>query len=146
MLIAEFKRSDQNSYVESDLIKLGKQMKFTMNKLVSDGVAKPKVCGVHCEGNNLHTYVMDLASPKVYRMINVAKVKLFVNLDQISLLPSILAHLMCLKNVALETALKIETAIVSGCATLKRPAPCPPLHWLSNDSYVLSRATKKQKK
>ena len=63
-----------------------------------------------CEGNNLHTYVMDLASPKVYRMINVAKVKLFVNLDQIFLLPRILAHLMCLKNIALETALKIETS------------------------------------
>jgi hypothetical protein len=130
VLIAEFKRPDQNSYVESDLIKLGKQMKLTMSKLVSDGIVKLKVYGVHCEGSNLYTYVMDLASPKVYRMINVAKVKLFGNLDQISLLPRILTHLMCLKNFALETALKIETAITSNCATLKRPAPCPPLYWL----------------
>ncbi|KAG0770603.1 hypothetical protein G6F57_000074 [Rhizopus arrhizus] len=124
VLIAEFKRPDQNSYVESDLIKLGKQMKFTMSKLVSDGIVKLKVYGVHCEGSNLYTYVMDLASPKVYRMINVAKVKLFGNLEQISLLPRILTHLMCLKNFAL------ETAITSNCAFLKRPAPCPPLYWL----------------
>ncbi|KAG1146678.1 hypothetical protein G6F38_004762 [Rhizopus arrhizus] len=73
VLIAEFKRPDQNSYVESDLIKVGKQMKLTMSKLVSDGIVKLKVYGVHCEGSNLYTYVMDLASPKVYRMINVAK-------------------------------------------------------------------------
>lgn len=89
---------------------------------------------------------MELASPKVYRMINVAKVKLFGKLDQISLLPRILTHLMYLKNVDFEAALKIETAAVSSCATLKLPAICPPLYWLSNDSYVLSHPTKKQKK
>ncbi|KAI7873714.1 uncharacterized protein EV154DRAFT_527817 [Mucor mucedo] len=130
VLIAEFKHSEQNSYVESDLLKLGKQMKLTLNKLISDGINNPKVCGVHREGLNLNTYVMDLISPKVYRMINVAKVKLFVNLDQISLLPRVLAHLICLKNIALETSQKIENVIVSGCATLKRPAPSPPLSWL----------------
>ncbi|KAI8983576.1 hypothetical protein BDB01DRAFT_698700, partial [Pilobolus umbonatus] len=143
ILIAEFKQFDQNSYVESDLIKLGKQMKFTLNKLVSNGVIQPKVCGIHCEGDTLFTYVMDLASPKVYRMINAAKIKLFRNLDQISLLPSILTHLICLKNIALETALKIEKTTLSGCTTLKRTAPCPPLHWLSHDSVVLTRTTKK---
>ncbi|KAI8874987.1 hypothetical protein K501DRAFT_162714, partial [Backusella circina FSU 941] len=64
-------------------------------------------------------YVMDLISPKVYRMIS---------------------------NIAHESALKIETTVISTCANLKRPAPCPPLYWLSNDSFVLSRATKKLKK
>lgn len=146
VLIAEFKPLDQNSYVESDLLKLGKQVKLTLNKVVSDGVVRPKVCGVLCESSNLSTYVMDLASPQVYRMINVTKVKLFVNLSQISLLPRLIAHLMRLKNIALETALKIETAVVSSFNTLKRPSPSPPLNWLSNDSYVLSRSTKKQKK
>ncbi|CAO3690315.1 unnamed protein product [Rhizopus stolonifer] len=124
VLIAEFKRSNQNSFVESDLLKLGKQIKLTINKLVSSGVVKLKVCGVHCEGDNLNTYVMDLVSPKVYRMINIAKIKLFEKLDQISLLPRILAHLICLKNVVLETALKIEAAAVSGWTNSKRLAPC----------------------
>ncbi|CAO3703196.1 unnamed protein product [Rhizopus stolonifer] len=146
VLISEFKHADQNSYVESDLVKLAKQMRFTMNDLISSGVVEPKVCGIHCEGNNLHTYVMDLISPKVYRMISIAKLKLFANLDQITFLPNILTHLICLKNIAHESALKIETAVISTCDTLKRPVPCPPLHWLSSDSFVLSRATKKQKK
>ncbi|KAI8379916.1 hypothetical protein EDC96DRAFT_454738 [Choanephora cucurbitarum] len=55
---------------------------------------------------------MNLASPKIYRIIN---------------------------NVALETDSKIETAIVLGCTTLKRSAPCLPLHWLSINAYALSR-------
>ncbi|KAI8083390.1 uncharacterized protein B0P05DRAFT_537110 [Gilbertella persicaria] len=146
VLISEFKPTDQHSYVESDLVKLAKQMKLTLNNLVLSGVVEPKVCGIRCEGNNLHTYVMDLVSPKVYRMKSASKLKLFGDLDQTTLLPSILTHLISLKNVAHETALKIETAVVSTCDTLKRPAPCPPLNWLSSDSFVLSRATKKQKK
>ncbi|KAI8379917.1 hypothetical protein EDC96DRAFT_413888, partial [Choanephora cucurbitarum] len=44
VLIAEFKRPDQNSYIEPDLMKFGKQMKLTLNNLVSSGVADPKVC------------------------------------------------------------------------------------------------------
>ncbi|KAI9473812.1 MAG: hypothetical protein EXX96DRAFT_621443 [Benjaminiella poitrasii] len=146
VVVSEFKAADQNSYVESDLVKLAKQMRLTMNELVLSGVVEPKVCGIHCEGNSLHTYVMDLISPKVYRMISVAKLKLFGDLAQITCLPSILTHLMCLKNIAHESALKIETAVVSTCANLKRPAPCPPLYWLSKDFFVLSRATKKLKK
>lgn len=70
ILIAELKPTEQNSYVELDFIKLVKQMKETLNKLIINGVAKPKVCGVHCEGENVHINVMDLPSPKVYRIIN----------------------------------------------------------------------------
>ncbi|KAL0080403.1 hypothetical protein J3Q64DRAFT_1247717 [Phycomyces blakesleeanus] len=125
--ISEFKHVDQNSYVESDLVKLAKQTKFTMNNLISSGVVEPKVCGIHREGNNLHTYVMDLVSPKVYRMISVAKLKLFGNLDQITLLPRILTHLISLKNFACESALKIETSVISTGSTLKQPAPLPTL-------------------
>ncbi|KAI8882113.1 hypothetical protein K501DRAFT_251935 [Backusella circina FSU 941] len=95
ILIAEFKPTEQNSYVESDLIKLSKQMKDTLNKLVIKGVTKPRICGIHCEGENVHTYVMDLPSPKLYRIINASKIKLFKNLDQMSLLPNIITHLLC---------------------------------------------------
>ncbi|CAO3703716.1 unnamed protein product, partial [Rhizopus stolonifer] len=146
ILIAEFKPTENNSYVELDLIKLAKQMKATLNKLITSGVTKPKVCGVHCEGEDVHTYVMDLPSPKLYRMINASKVKLFKNLDQISLLPSVITHMMCLKGVTSETASKIETAVFYNYSNLKRPVPLPPLNWLSNDSAVLSRVPKKQMK
>ncbi|MEG2254765.1 MAG: hypothetical protein RSC33_05515, partial [Vagococcus sp.] len=94
-LIAVFEPTEQNSYVESDLVKLAKQMKETLNKLIMDGVVKPKVCGVHCEEEN----VMDLLSPKLYRLINGSKVKLFKNIDQISLLPNVITYLLWLKEI-----------------------------------------------
>ncbi|OAC98167.1 hypothetical protein MUCCIDRAFT_115687 [Mucor lusitanicus CBS 277.49] len=145
VLIAEFKPTEKNSYVESDLIKLAKQMKETLNKLITNGVTKPKVCGVHCEGENIYTYVMDLPSPKLYRVINASKIKLFKNVDQMSLLPNVIKHLLCLKEVALETATKIEAASLYSHSHLKRPVSNPPMNWLSSGNVVLSRTPKKQK-
>jgi hypothetical protein len=110
IVIAEFKPTEKNSHVESDLVKLAREMKGTLNKLVMKGAVQPRVCGIHCQGENVLTYIMDLPSPKLYRLINVSKIKLFKNLDQISLLPNVITHLLCLKNVASETATKIEDA------------------------------------
>lgn len=101
--------TEQNSYVESDLVKLAKQMKVALNALVVEGVTKPKVCGVHYEGENVETYAMDISSPRLYRLTNASKIKLFKNLDQISLLPNAITHSLCIKGVAVETATKIET-------------------------------------
>ncbi|KAG1056192.1 hypothetical protein G6F43_001898 [Rhizopus delemar] len=70
VLIAEFKPTEKNSNVESDLVKLAKQMKEILNKLIINGAMKPKVCGIHCEGENVQTYVMDIPSPRLYRIIN----------------------------------------------------------------------------
>lgn len=53
ILITVFKPTEQNSYVESDLVKLSKQIKDTLNKLVIKGVTKPRICGIHCEGENV---------------------------------------------------------------------------------------------
>lgn len=89
---------------------------------------------------------MDLPSPKLYRMANVSKIKLFKNLDQIYLLPSVITHLLYLKTVASQTASKIETAVLSKYNNLKRPVPIPPLDWLSNESVTVSRIPEKQKK
>ncbi|KAI9029868.1 hypothetical protein CLU79DRAFT_695370 [Phycomyces nitens] len=46
VLIAEFKHKEQNSYIESDLVKLAKQMKSTLNTLIINRASKPKVCGI----------------------------------------------------------------------------------------------------
>ncbi|KAI8646947.1 hypothetical protein BD408DRAFT_409486 [Parasitella parasitica] len=146
IIIAEFKPTEKNSYVESDLVKLAQQMKVTLNEMIMNGVSKPEVCGVHCEGENVYTYIMDLPSPKLYRLANASKIKLFKSLDQISLLPSVITHLLCLKNVASKTATKVETASLYSYNNLKRPAPNPPEEWLSSVKAVLSRLPKKQKK
>ncbi|KAG2203921.1 hypothetical protein INT47_007504 [Mucor saturninus] len=144
--IAEFKPTENNSYVESDLVKLAKQIKDILNKLIINGVKKPKACVVLCEGPNIQTFVMDFPSPKLYRTINASKVKLFKNADQMSLPPKVIKHLLCLKEIALETAVKVETASLYSHSNLKRPAPNPPVNWLSSRNAVLSRNPKKQKK
>ncbi|KAL7310985.1 hypothetical protein PS15m_008809 [Mucor circinelloides] len=145
VLIAEFKPTEKNSNVESDLVKLSKQVKETLNKFIINGVTKPKVCGIQCEGENVQTFVMYIPSPKLYRIINISKIKLFKSLDQRSLLPNVIKHLLCLKEVALETATKIEAASLYSHSNLKRPAANPPVNWLSSGDVILSRTPKNKR-
>lgn len=112
--------------------------------MIVNGVSKPEICG--SEGEHVYTYTMDLPSPKLYRLTNTSRVKLFKSLDQISLLPSVITHLLCLKNVASKTATKVGTTSLYSYSNFKRPAPNPPVDWLSSVKAVLSRIPKKQKK
>lgn len=123
VLIAELKQGKHKSYAVSDLVTLATQMKYNLNKLIEEGVKEPKVCGIHCEGDNIYTFIMDNPSPELYRLSNVKKLKLFDNLDQISLLPSILSHFLYLKAIACETAEKVETAVLYKYNNLKRSSP-----------------------
>ncbi|GAN03549.1 hypothetical protein MAM1_0043c03004 [Mucor ambiguus] len=121
-LVAKFKpTTEQDSYVELDLA-----MKSRMNKLITNSVAQPKTCGIHCEGEGLQTYVMDLSCAKLYRMTNLSKIKLFKHTNQISLMPNVLTHLVCLKAVTQETAVKAEAVTLYSCKHLKRHASNPP--------------------
>ncbi|EPB82140.1 hypothetical protein HMPREF1544_11139 [Mucor circinelloides 1006PhL] len=120
-------------------------MKETLNKSIINGVTKPKVCDIHCEGENVQTFAMYIPSPKLYRIINISRIKLFKSLDQTSLLSNVIKHLLCLKEVALETATKMEAASLYSHSNLKRPASNPPVYWLSSGDAVLSRTPKKQK-
>ncbi|EPB81353.1 hypothetical protein HMPREF1544_11927 [Mucor circinelloides 1006PhL] len=140
-LIAESKPKEETPYIETDSVKLAKQMKSTFNTLIMNGVSAPKACGVQCEGENLQMYIMDLPSPKLYRMGRVSRIKRFKNLDQISLFPSVISHLLHLKAVTV----KVETAVLSGCNNLKCPTHDPPLNWLSNNRATVSRIPKKNK-
>ncbi|KAL7314840.1 hypothetical protein PS15m_006358 [Mucor circinelloides] len=85
---------------------------------------------------------MDLPSPKLYRMASASKIKRFKNLDQISLFPSVISHLLQMKAVTV----KIETAMLSGYNNSKCPTHNPPLNWISNNSATVSRIPKKQGK
>ncbi|KAI8060628.1 uncharacterized protein B0P05DRAFT_557590 [Gilbertella persicaria] len=105
---------------------------------------EPKVCGGHCEGEDIQTDVTGFPSSKLYRMINTSKIKLPKSLDQISLLPNVIKHLLCLKEIDLETATKIEPASLYSHGNLKRPASNPSTSWLSNGNVVLSRTPKKR--
>ncbi|KAI8337826.1 hypothetical protein EDC96DRAFT_346174 [Choanephora cucurbitarum] len=113
-------------------------MKIAYNELVKQHILSSVVCGIICEGDDILTYSMDMASPKLYRMIRIAKVKLFRSMEELHFLPQIIFCLMQLKNIALETALKAETSSIEAAENGHRNAPIPPTAWLSFDSRNLS--------
>lgn len=96
-MIGEFKKTNKNSTIESDTVKLGKQMRSTYNDLVSKRIPNPVVGGVICQGDEIITYFMDMQSPKQYRMVKISKVKLFKSLEELYLLPHIISSIVQLK-------------------------------------------------
>ncbi|CEP12192.1 hypothetical protein [Parasitella parasitica] len=94
--------------VESDIVKIGKQMAWMLNMLIRQGVSHPVVGGILLEGFKMTTYKMDLQYPRTYRMIELASHSLFDNLQDISSLPSIISSVIQLKNIIKKTAIKAK--------------------------------------
>lgn len=95
--IGEFKKTNNYSTIESDIVKLGKQIKSTYNDLVSKRIPNPTVCGIICQGDEIITYFMDMQSPKQCRMVKVSRVKLFKSLEELYFLPHIISSIVQLK-------------------------------------------------
>ncbi|KAI9302392.1 hypothetical protein BJ944DRAFT_257157 [Cunninghamella echinulata] len=143
ILVGEIKAPNSSSTIESDLIKLGKQMKILYNQLVDKHIPDPIACGILIKGFNLSTYMLDLKSPNLYRLINISHITLFQSIDEIYKLPMILSRLLQLKNIITTTTEKTETfAINKFNNSSSLPKFQPPLSWLSNDIYLLSRKRK----
>lgn len=96
LVLGEFKKSNYSA-IESDRVKLGKQMRTIYNELVLYRVPNPIVCGIICQGDDIITYYMDMVSPKLYRMVRVSKVKLFRNVEELYFLPHIVSSIVQLK-------------------------------------------------
>ncbi|KAG1040106.1 hypothetical protein G6F43_012355 [Rhizopus delemar] len=143
ILIAEFKPTENNSAVESDEVKLGRQMKAAYNDLVENRIPNPIVCGMLAQGKRMSNYVMDMISPQLYRFRKFSEVDLCFTLSQLDSLPTIVLRLLQLRNVVLETAIKSETAILSNTENMHRGPHIPPKHWLTVDNYLLARKRKK---
>lgn len=142
LVIGGFKKSTNYSAIESDRVKLGKQMRITYNELVFHRVPNPTVCGIICQGDDIFAYYMDMKSPKLYRMVKVSKVKLFRNVEELYFLPHIISSIVQLKNIALETSTKAELSIIKAAESNHRNTPIPSTTWLSSESYHLSRKRK----
>jgi hypothetical protein len=97
LVVGEFKAPNHQSALESDLVKTGKQMRCLYNSLVKQGVQNPLVCGILVEGFTMSTFVMDLASPGIYRLINLSHLELFKTIDQLTCLPVALLRLIQVK-------------------------------------------------
>jgi hypothetical protein len=94
--------------VESDLVKIGKEMAWMVNTLVNKGVPDPVVGGILLDGYKMKIFKMDIKYPKTYRMIELSSVMLFDNLQGISTLPAILANVMQLKVKASEINVELS--------------------------------------
>lgn len=97
VIVAEFKHKSHNSSVESDLVKLGKEMKLVYNDLIKKRIPEPTVCGLLCQGKYLSTFSMDMPSPFTYRMVKLSKVTLCRNIQELHLLPTFISKLIQVK-------------------------------------------------
>ena len=94
VLVAEFKHpTGRQKQLESDFIKLGKEMRCMINKLIKVGVEKPVVCGILVNKNCLRTFCMELKAPMLYSQIQLSQVQLIRVSDDLPMLPMLIAKL-----------------------------------------------------
>ncbi|KAI9259833.1 hypothetical protein EDC94DRAFT_155063 [Helicostylum pulchrum] len=77
VVLAEFKPPKKTSATETDLVKLGRHMRTAYNDRVMPQASNPVFCGVLCEGYQMSAFIMDMISPKLYRLINLCEVDVF---------------------------------------------------------------------
>ncbi|KAI7853854.1 hypothetical protein BDC45DRAFT_441612 [Circinella umbellata] len=68
MFLEVRKKGKQANVYKSDIIKLGKELKIAVDKLVSEGVNNPEVVGINVEGLEMTTYKLDLEHNGQYGM------------------------------------------------------------------------------
>ncbi|CAO3651166.1 unnamed protein product [Cunninghamella echinulata] len=96
------------SQVQSDLVKLGKEMKRMVDFLVAEDIDQITVCGMLVKGIECSTYKMDLEYDGMYRMVQLGGFHLLRNETDILLTPKIIQHLIQVKNYILKTANSIN--------------------------------------
>ncbi|KAL9550209.1 hypothetical protein MBANPS3_004838 [Mucor bainieri] len=102
VVVSEFKPAKSHSQIESDRVKVDRQMRLTYNHLVLHGVPNPRVCGILCDGFMLSTLIMDL----------FGETPVFTSLHQLFPITTMLYHLNHIKNIALNALVDAENAIV----------------------------------
>jgi hypothetical protein len=91
-------KKSSESQLESDLVKVGKEMKDMIDVLVDLGVETPTVAGALLEGFSMTTYTMQLVYEGVYIMLERSKVDLLRRPSDIFSAPGITESLMQLAN------------------------------------------------
>ncbi|CAO3656714.1 unnamed protein product [Mucor fragilis] len=137
LVVTEIKPPKHHSSVESDCVKLCRQMKQCFNDLVLAGVPSPIVCGLKFDGFFMETFVLDMPAPKIYRVAKLASVDIYRDLSQFSLIPSVVSHLVQVKNIAVKVAQDTEETILADHRHLRHPKPSLPSSWISYNHYVL---------
>ncbi|KAI9473770.1 MAG: hypothetical protein EXX96DRAFT_541437 [Benjaminiella poitrasii] len=97
LLCAEAKSPVSTIFPKSDLVKVGQEMRWMLNRLVREGVRNPVVGGIVISGFQVQTYKMELIDNGVYRIVELSKTLLFKNIHELILTPNILSNLLQLK-------------------------------------------------
>ncbi|KAI8140898.1 hypothetical protein BJV82DRAFT_194512 [Fennellomyces sp. T-0311] len=138
-------KSPSNSratFPRSDFTKLGLELKWMINTLVRNGIQDPVVGGVLIRGFELSTYKMELSHPGVYRFVELSKTTIFKSIQQMSLVPSIAANLIQLKEITLSTAIKTKERLLQRSHGESANA-CPPVSFIRDEFYSLVKRRKK---
>lgn len=110
LLVVEVKPIGKNSssQPQSDLVKLGKEMKRMIDYLVDASIENISVCGILVEGVKCFTYMMDLEYDGVYRMVQLGQFNLVRDVSDILLIPKAIEYLLQTKSIILETLNSID--------------------------------------
>ncbi|CAJ0845598.1 13006_t:CDS:2, partial [Entrophospora sp. SA101] len=74
LLLAEIKPTKVSiKLFSNDLVKLGKEMKSSIDKIIDEGLLDVSVYGIHGAGEICKCYIMDLKSEGIYRMMVLGK-------------------------------------------------------------------------
>ncbi|KAI9364655.1 hypothetical protein BD770DRAFT_151365 [Pilaira anomala] len=117
LFVVEVKKQGNyiNGNLEKDLIKLGKEMKLALDKLLQYKVKNPEVPRLLVEGIKITAYKMDLAYNGVYRMIELSEFYACRgNINDIMLIPTIMQRLDEVKTVVEETKKKFFVPSTQG--------------------------------
>ncbi|KAI9273292.1 hypothetical protein EDC94DRAFT_510795, partial [Helicostylum pulchrum] len=83
---------------KSDLVKLGQEMRWALNKLIREGIHQNPVVGcVLLCGFDMYTFKIELAYPSRYIMTKLSKTLEFHSLAELPMLPTVVANLLQLK-------------------------------------------------
>lgn len=101
-------KAKQNRGIVSDYVKLGRELKLMLEKLIHCGVNDPKVYGLLVKGGVLEIYVMDIKVDGIYRFVKVDTVNLVTNFTEMVNLMRTLPILYQLKERVLTMVKRLE--------------------------------------
>ncbi|KAI8874671.1 hypothetical protein K501DRAFT_160226, partial [Backusella circina FSU 941] len=75
-------KAKQNRGTISDYVKLGRELKLMLGKLIYSGVNEPEVYGLLVKGGVLEIYMMDIKVNGIYRFVEIDTVNLVTNFTE----------------------------------------------------------------
>ncbi|KAG2224739.1 hypothetical protein INT45_009054 [Circinella minor] len=95
---------------ESDMVRIGKELKICIDKLANAGVIDPVAVGIIIRGSRIQFFKMLLDGPGAYTMVELGNLNLPRSPSDTPLLPSLVERFCQLKDFAEESVAKLYEA------------------------------------